>query len=151
MLDIDWTLPIVTVMFIIFAVLMNVVFFGPVTRTLAARRAHIKDQQDKAAQALAEAQALHADYAERLRAAQLQAQDAVQAALKESEGRRQALLESVKADVEREVAAARASIQAERDAAMASLSNEVSGFADAIKRKVLGGAPALSSTGGHES
>lgn len=151
MLDIDWTLPIVTVMFLVFSVLMNMLFFGPVTRTLAARRDHVKGLQDQAAQALAEAQALQADYTERLRGAQVQAHDAIQQALKESEGRRQALLDAVKAEVSRDIESARASIQQERDAAMAALSGEVGTFSDSIKRKVMGGAPALSSTGGHDS
>jgi F-type H+-transporting ATPase subunit b len=149
MLEIDWTLPIVTAMFLVFAVLMNQVFFKPVTRVLAARQDHIKQMHEAAQAALAEAKGLQADYATRLSVAQGQAQEAIQAALKESEGRRQALLESVKDEVAKDVDSARASIQAERDAAIAALNNEVGAFSDTIKRKVLGGAPALS-TGGHE-
>ena len=151
LLSIDWTLPIVMVMFLVYAVLMNQLFFGPVTRALAARKAHVKEQQAQAAAALAQAHTLQADYASKLKDAQGQAAKAIQAALKASEGRRQALLEQVKGEVAAEVATARTSIQAERDAALASLSGEVSAFSESIKRKVVGGTPALSSTGGHES
>lgn len=150
MLSIDLTLPIVTVMFLVFAVLMNQVFFKPVTATLAARKDHIKALHDAATAALEEAKGLQADYASRLAVSQGQAHDAIQAALLESEQRRQALLESVKAEVAKDIASARASIRQERDQAVAALSGEVGAFSETIKRKVLVGAPALSSTGGHE-
>ena len=90
MLSIDLTRPIVTVMFLVFAVLMNQVFFKPVTATLAARKDHIKALHDAATAALEEAKGLQADYASRLAVSQGQAQEAIQAALKESEQRRQA-------------------------------------------------------------
>lgn len=150
MLDIDLTLPIVTVMFLVFAVLMNQVFFGPVTRTLAARKDHIKQLSDAATAALEEAKGLQADYASKLAASQNQAQEIIHAALAESEARRNALLESVKAEVAGEIESARDSIRSERDAALAALSGEVGAFSDVIKRKVMVAAPALSSTGGQE-
>ena len=151
MLDVNLTLPIVMAMFLVFAVLMNQLFFGPVTRALAARREHIRKLQTEASEALAKSQALQTDHSERLRAAQGQAADTIQTALKAAEERRNAMLEQVKAEVGREVETARASIRAERDAAVASLSSEVTEFGDVIKRKVLAPTPALSSTGGHEA
>lgn len=146
MLDINLTLPIMTVMFLVFAIGMNLVFFGPVTRALEARKAHIAGQQAAASAAVEQARAMQADYEARLKAAQGEAHAAIQAALKAAEASRQALLNEVKAEVEGELATARASIRAERDSALATLTGETGAFSDLIQRKVLGG-PAVSMAG----
>lgn len=151
MLEFNLTLPIMMVLFLVFAVLMDLVFFRPVAGILEKRREYVKEQQEKAATATQQVQSLQADYEARLKAAHGQAQDAIQAAIKEAEAKRQATLDQVQSEVEKEVAEARNSIQSERTAAIASLQNEVGGFADLIKRKVLGGSPAYSSAGGSES
>jgi F-type H+-transporting ATPase subunit b len=137
MLEINLTLPIMMVMFLVFAITMNAVFFGPVTRALEARRAHVAEQQERSAQAIAESKTMQADYETRLKAAQVQAHEAIAAAMKEAEGRRQTLLEQVKADVAKDIEAARVSIREERDRAVAGLSGEVTAFSDLIQRKVL--------------
>ncbi|MEB3330251.1 MAG: hypothetical protein VKQ33_13565 [Candidatus Sericytochromatia bacterium] len=144
MLEINLTLPIMTVMFLVFAIGMNLVFFGPVTRALEARKAHIAGQQAAAAASLEAARALQADYEARLKAAQGEAQAAIQAALKAAEANRQALLGAVKAEVAGELSAARATIREERDRAMAALAGETGGFSELIQRKVLGEASATS-------
>lgn len=141
MLEINLTLPIMMVMFLLFAIAMNAVFFGPVTRALEARKAYVAEQTDRASQALAESKTMQADYETRLKAAQVQAHEAIAAAMKEAEGRRQVLLDQVKADVAKEVEAARVSIRQERDRAVAGLSGEVTAFSDIIQRKALSNAP----------
>lgn len=151
MLELNLTLLVQMGLFLVFAWLLNLVFFLPVTRVVEERKAYLAGQQEKADQALKQAQDLQADYEARLKAAHTQTQEAIQAAVKEAEAKRQALLESVKRDVEQEVVSARASIRTERAEALASLQGEVGQFTDLIKRKVLGGAPAYSSAGGHES
>jgi F-type H+-transporting ATPase subunit b len=138
MLEINLTLPIMTVMFLVFAIGMNLVFFGPVTRALEARKAHIASQQAAAAASVEAARALQLDYETRLKAAQVEAQAAIQAALKAAEANRQVLLGEVKAEVAGELSAARATIRLERDHAMAALAGEAGGFSDLIQRKVLG-------------
>ncbi len=144
MLEINLTLPIMMVMFLFFAIAMNAVFFGPVTRTLDARKAYVAEQTDRAIQAIAESKTMQADYETRLKAAQVQAHEAIAAAMKEAEGHRQALLEQVKADVAKEVEAARASIRSERDRAVAGLTGEVTAFSELIQRKALSNAPSPS-------
>lgn len=140
MLELNLTLPIMMVMFLAFAVVLNTVFFGPVMAALDARKAHVEGQQERAAQAVAEAKMMQADYETKLKAAQAQSHEAIQSAMKEAEGRRQVLLAQVKAEVAKEVEAARGSIREERDRAIAGLTGEVSAFSDMIQRKVLVGA-----------
>lgn len=150
MLEFNLTLPIMMVLFLVFAVLMDMLFFRPVSNVLEKRREYVKEQQEKAAAATRQVQDLQADYEARLKAAHGQAQDAIQTAIKEAEAKRQALLDQVRGEVAAEVATARQSIQSERTGAIASLQSEVGSFADLIKRKVLGGSPAYSSAGGDQ-
>lgn len=151
MLEFNLTLPIMMGLFLIFAWLMNLVFFGPVAKVLEERREYVANQQAQAKAALQQVHDLQADYDSRLKVAHAQAQEAIQGAAREAEAKRLALLEAMKHDVDKEVADARASIQAERAAAVASLQAEVGQFTDMIKRKVMGGSPAYSSAGGNEA
>jgi F-type H+-transporting ATPase subunit b len=151
MLSINLTLPVMMVLFLVFAWLMNLVFFRPVTRILQERQDYIRKQAEQAQAAVQKVNDLQADYDTRLKAAHTQAQEAIAVAVREAEIKRQALLESVKNDVDKQVSEARSSIQAERAAAVASLQSEVGQFTELIKRKVTGGSPAYSSAGGTES
>lgn len=151
MLDINLTLPIQIVLFLIFAWLMNQVFFRPVTRVLEERQDYLRQQQEQADAALGQAEALQADYETRLKAVHSQSQDTIQAAIKEAEARRQAELAGVQAQVAAEVESARAAIRAEREEAVRRLEGEVGSFAELIKRKVLGGAPAYSAARGTDA
>lgn len=151
MLTLNLTLPVMMVLFLVFAWAMNLVFFRPVTRILQERQDYIRKQTDEANAAVQKVTDLQADYDTRLKAAHTQAQEAIATAVKEAEAKRQAHLESVKADVDKQVADARKSVQAERAAAVASLQSEVGQFTELIKRKVTGGSPAYSSAGGSES
>jgi F-type H+-transporting ATPase subunit b len=143
MLDLNITTLIQMGLFLIFAVLMNQVFFGPVTRVLSERRDHLHQQELAAKAALEQAQALQADYEQKLKAAHGESQHTIQTAIRDAELKRQALLESVKQDVLHELEAARASIRSERDKALQSLQGEVKPLSDLIKQKVQAASPAL--------
>jgi F-type H+-transporting ATPase subunit b len=151
MLNINLTLVVQMVLFLIYAVLLNQVFFKPVTRVLTERKAHIDRQTAQATDALKQVQELQANYDAKLKAAHAQAQEAIQAAIGEADKKRQALIDSVKLDIHREVDTARQSIQSERSAALATLESDVGQFSEAIKRKVLSGSPAYSGAGGNEA
>lgn len=137
MLEINLTLPLMMAMFLAFAVGMNVVFFGPVTRALEARKTHIEEQHKASLAASEAALALQADYESRLKGAQVEAQEAIQVALRAAEEKRQALLAETHAQLSGELEAARRAIRSEKERALASLNYEVDGFGDLIQRKAL--------------
>lgn len=140
MLELNLTLVVQMVIFMVFAALMNAVFFRPVTKVLEERRAYVASKHAQAKQDLSAIQALQDDYETRLKASRLEAQEAIQAAVGEAEKQRQALLASVKTEVDRQISAARETIRAEREAALAELSGDVSQLATLIARKA-GGEP----------
>lgn len=138
MLELNLTLWIQMALFMVFAALMNAVFFRPVTKVLEERRAYVASKHAQAKQDLSQIQALQEDYETRLKASRLEAQEAIQAAVGEAERARQALLASVKTEVDQQISAARESIRAEREAALAELSGDVSQLAGLIARKAAG-------------
>jgi F-type H+-transporting ATPase subunit b len=151
MLQIDLTLPIMMILFIVFAWLMKLVFFGPVTRVLAERQAYLEGAQAQANTSLAKLAELQEAYDNRLKAAHAAAQSAIHSAILEAETKRQGLIKQVSNDVADQVAEARSSIQEERSRAIAALGSEVGQFSDLITRKVLGAELAGSAAGGSHS
>jgi F-type H+-transporting ATPase subunit b len=151
MLNINLTLLVQLGLFLIYAVLLNQVFFKPVTRVLTERKEHIDRQTAMATDALKQVQELQANYDAKLKGAHASAQEAIQAAIGEADTKRHALIDAVKLDISKEVDSARQSIQAERATALATLAGDVGQFSEAIKRKVLSGSPAYSGTGGSDA
>ena len=146
MLELNLTMVIQMALFLVFATLMNVIFFRPVTKVLKERQAYIEDTHAKAKQDLAQIQVLQNDYETRLKAARLEAQEAIQTAVGEAEKQRQELLASVKTEVEQQISTARETIRAERDAVLTELSGDVSQLATLIAHKA-GLEPAVVSQG----
>ncbi|MEB3197940.1 MAG: hypothetical protein VKP62_12130 [Candidatus Sericytochromatia bacterium] len=137
MLEINLTLPIMMVMFLLFSVGMNMVFFKPVSRALDARKTYLDAQRAAAQMSLDTALLLQTDYEARFKQAQAESHAAIQAALKSAEQNRQQLIEAANAEIAEEMGRAREVIRQERDRAVASLSSEVGAFSDLIQRRIL--------------
>lgn len=146
MLDLNLTLVIQMVLFLLFAGLMNAVFFRPVTKALEERRAFIANKHGQATRDLQQIQTLQQDYEARLKGARLEAQAAIQAAVGDAEGKRNALLASVKGELDQQIARAREEIRAERDSALAELSGDVHQLAALIARRVAGEAASVAAS-----
>lgn len=152
MLDLNLTLWIQMALFLVFAGIMNVVFFRPVTKILEERRAYVAAKHAEAKQDLSQIQALQEDYETRMKAARVEAQEAIASAVAEAESKRQVLLTSVKAEVGEQIESARKTIRAERDAALSELAGDVSALASLIARKAGAEPAAVTATrGGNEA
>ncbi len=147
MLDINLTLPIVLLMFLVFAVLMNIVFFGPVVRVLDARRELIDGRKFRAQEAVSRAQALEVQLEAGLASAKHRASATLVEALKSAEAQRQALVAETGLQVSAEVEEALRGIGAEKERLLAGLQDEVSALSDEIRLKALGASPALVGAG----
>jgi len=148
MLDLNLTLLIQMALFLVFAGIMNAIFFKPVTKVLEERRAYVQGKHAQAKEDLDQIQALQQDYETRMKAARVEAQEAISAAVAEAESKRQALLTSVKTEVGAQIESARQSIRAERDAALNELSGDVSSLATLIARKAGAEPATVSATRG---
>lgn len=152
MLDLNLTLWIQMALFLVFAGIMNALFFRPVTKVLEERRAYVATKHAEAKQDLSQIQALQQDYDTRMKAARVEAQEAIASAVAEAESKRQVLLTSVKAEVGEQIESARKTIRAERDAALNELAGDVSALANLIARKAGAEPAAVTATrGGNEA
>jgi F-type H+-transporting ATPase subunit b len=139
MFDFDATLPLMAIQFMLLVVLLNVVFFKPLTKVLEDRAAVIQSSQSGAKEGLEKIQAITAQYEKELA---------------DSRRQYQAVLDSAKAEAQKiaddEVAAAQAEAIAQREqaqkeldqqktAAMATLEQQVDSLSREILNKVLVG------------
>lgn len=151
MLSLNPTLWIQMALFLVFAGLMHVVFFKPVTRVLAERKAYVARHHAEAHEDLRRIQVLQEDYEARLKAARVEAQEAIQAAVAAAEAKRAVMMTEAKAEVATQVAGARAAIREEKDAALAALSEDVQALASLVARKVNATPVASGARGGSEA
>jgi F-type H+-transporting ATPase subunit b len=138
MLELNLTLLVQIGLFLVFAGLMNAVFFKPVARVLEERKAYIDGKHARARQDLASIEALRTDYETKIQEARRESQDRIAQALKESETERLALVSSVRQDVERQVGEARESIRQERDQALAELESTISDLSNLMAGRIAG-------------
>jgi F-type H+-transporting ATPase subunit b len=139
MFDFDATLPLMAVQFMLLVVLLNAVFFKPLTKVLEERSELIQSSQLGAKEGLEQVQAITAQY---------------ERELAESRRQYQAILDQAKAEAQKiadeEIAAAQAQAIAEREqaqkeldqqkaAAMATLEQQVGALSSEILNKILVG------------
>lgn len=137
MLDINLTILIQMASFLVFMVLMNRVFFRPISEAIEARQSYLLEQQNAATHHVKEAEELQRDYEARLKATRQEAQAALAKAIDEAEARRREAIAQAQQEASGILNSARGAISAERDAALGKLESEVSAIAHAIVDKVL--------------
>jgi F-type H+-transporting ATPase subunit b len=137
-INLNVTVLIQAVNFLILIVLLSKFLFKPLTAFLAERSAGIQ-------RSLAEAKAAHeatakaqADYQTQLRAAQREIAAIREQGQREAEAERQRLLQASREEAERLVAQARAEIETEAKRARASLREEAAGLAVSVAERLLG-------------
>jgi F-type H+-transporting ATPase subunit b len=147
MLELNVTLLVQIGLFLIFAGLMNAVFFKPVARVLEERKAYIDGKHARARDNLTAIEALRSDYEAKIQEARRDSQDRIAQTLKEAETERQALVARLRGDLERQVGEARETIRQERDQALAELETTISDLSGLMASRIAGEAT-LATAGG---
>lgn len=147
MLNVNLTIVIQMVSFLVFAFLMNRILFRPIVKAIEARQAYLLQQQQQAADSLKETESLQRDYEARLKKAREEAQQIVAKATAEAEAQRRDVLAQASAQAGELISAARTEIAAERDKALGSLRDEVASIAGMITTKVMEAKPAVTQRG----
>jgi F-type H+-transporting ATPase subunit b len=133
MFDFDATLPLMALQFLLLMVILNAVFFKPLTKALDERDTYIRTNQTDARERLAKAESLAKQYEQELAEARRQSQAVVAAAQADA----QKITAQQIADAQREAQAQREQAQRELDQqkmeAMQSLEQQV----DALSRQIL--------------
>jgi F-type H+-transporting ATPase subunit b len=139
MFDFDATLPLMAIQFMLLVVLLNVVFFKPLTKVLEDRAAVIQSSQSGAKEGLEKIQAITAQYEKELADSRRQ----YQAVLDKAKAEAQKIADDEVAAAQAEAIAQREQAQRELDqqktAAMATLEQQVDSLSREILNKVLVG------------
>ena len=141
MFDFDATLPLMALQFLVLTLVLNAVFYKPLTKTLDERDDYIRNTQKGAQERLAKAEQMAHEYEQKLGESRKQSQAIIVAAQADAQKiASEKVAEAQKeAQVSREQAAKE--IDRQKQEAMRSLEQEVEALSRQILEKLLG--PAL--------
>jgi F-type H+-transporting ATPase subunit b len=138
MFDFDATLPLMALQFILLAVVLNAIFYKPLSKVLDERAGFLRSQKTEARERLAKAENLTAQYEQQLGEARRQSQDVIASA----QGDAKRLADEQIAEAQRQAQAQREQaaqeIEQEKQAAMAVLEQQVEALSRQILEKLLG-------------
>jgi F-type H+-transporting ATPase subunit b len=137
-ININATLLVQLVNFLLLMYLLNRLLFRPMLRVLEERRARTEGRRQQAAQLSSEGQALWDDYQKRLQAAKADADRTRTQVIRQAEGQRDRLLEAAAAEADKAVAQVRARLRAESEDARKALRAQVAPLAAAVAQRILG-------------
>jgi F-type H+-transporting ATPase subunit b len=138
MIDIDWTLYVQIINFLLLVFLLNVVLFRPIRNALRDRQAKLLAQETETNVLTDQGRSLEDEIKEELAAAR-RAGAAARETLKQEGAQAEAsLLEEVKRQVEVEWGTVEKKIKADMAKARASLQTQAQSFAQLLATKILG-------------
>jgi F-type H+-transporting ATPase subunit b len=138
MFDFDATLPVMALQFILLAVILNAVFYKPLSKVLDDRAEYLRQTESSAKEQLAKTQQLTQDYEIQLSVARKQSQEIIANAQAEA----QKLASERVAEAQREAIARKEAIAVEiareKEEAFRSLEGQVGALSHQILEKLLG-------------
>jgi F-type H+-transporting ATPase subunit b len=138
MFDFDATLPLMAVQFLLLVVILNAVFFKPLTKAIDERNSYILTNEAEAKERLAKAQALAQQYEQELAQSRRQYQATIAAA--QAEAQKAAAQEIAQAQQEAQIQREQAQqeLEQQKQEALQALEQQVDGLSRQILDKLLG-------------
>lgn len=136
--DIDATLPIMAIQFLLLVAILNSIFFKPLTRTIDERNDYVRDNLTKAKDRLQKAEELAKQYESELVSTRRASQDLIATTQAEANKLRNQQVAAALAESQELVAKAKAEVEQQKLAATASLEAEVEALSGQILGKLLG-------------
>ncbi|NJK59521.1 MAG: F0F1 ATP synthase subunit B' [Oscillatoriales cyanobacterium SM2_1_8] len=136
--DLDATLPVIAIQFLLLVAILNVTFFKPLTQAIDERDNYVRGSLAEAKERLRKSEELARQYGQELAAARRGAQDALLQAQAEANKLRNQQIAAAMAEGQTKVDAAKAEIEQQRQAAAEVLNTEVEVLSQQILRKLLG-------------
>ncbi|WP_424097969.1 F0F1 ATP synthase subunit B' [Moorena producens] len=141
MFDFDATLPLMALQFLVLTVVLNAIFYKPLTKTLDERDEYIRNQESDAKERLSKAEQMAKEYEEQLGQARKQSQAVIAAAQEDARKMAAQAVAEAQQEAQAERAKAQEEIDQQKQQAMASLEQQVDDLSRQILEKLLG--PAL--------
>ena len=136
--DINATLPIMAVQFVVFVALLNVIFFKPLTKAIDDRDDYVREQIIGSKERLEKAELIVKEYEQELAAARKATQNVLATAQSGANKIRKERIDEAIAEAQAKVAAAKAEIDKQKQDATASLDAEVESLSRQVLEKLLG-------------
>jgi len=138
LLVINGTFIVIIVSFIIFAALMQKIFYGPIIEIKRKRSEHIKDMKTEATEASLESEKLNKSYQENLKDARKTASEKSAAIINEATDEKIKILNEKKQEVSEYLNEQKQIIQNEEAQAVDALKGQIMDYAYNISKKILG-------------
>lgn len=143
MFEINLTLVIFVVSFLLFMVLLDAWFLKPVGEVMAKRQAKVRDDLSASSEFRADAESRLADYEKRLAVIREEAQKVISDAVTESQSKRNARLTALKDNTRRRLEDERQKLAGERPALVQQLVAHEEELVNKIVEKLLGESRAI--------
>lgn len=138
--DLDATLPLMAIQFLILMAVLNAIFYKPLGKAIDERDAYVRETKANAQERLAKAEKLATEYEQSLADTRKEARSVIEQAQAEA----QQIASQKQAEAQQEATAQREQVQKELDeqkaAAMSQLEQQVDSLSDRILGKLLGSA-----------
>jgi F-type H+-transporting ATPase subunit b len=136
--DLDATLPLMAVQFLILVAVLNVIFYKPLSKSIDDRADYIRNTQISAGERLAKAQQMAQQYEQKLGETRKQSQSVIAAA--QADAQKIASAKVAEAQKEAQIAREKAGqeIEQQKQEAMRSLEQQVDSLSRQILEKLLG-------------
>lgn len=138
MVELNGTLLIQILNFVIFVAILGHFCYKPILKVLDERKNRIQNDLDSAASSKADAEKLKESYEAQLRDAQAKAQEIVDKAVKEAKVQAQAQIDEAHAAIEKQKNQASEQIERERKEALDDLKSQVAVLSCDIAAKIIG-------------
>ena len=138
MIDLDWTVLIQIVNFLVLIYILDIVLYKPIRGMLNQRKAKVDGLEGSVTSANQQIEDKNRAFEAGLKAARLKGQEEKEARMQKALEEEQGIVAEINAKAHKDLAAVKAKIAQDTDAVRASLEKEVDAFADAIASKILG-------------
>jgi len=136
--DIDATLPLMAIQFLVLALILNAIFYKPLGKAIDERNDYIRNNQLQSKERLEKAENLAQQYEQELAGARRQAQQVIADAQKEAEKTAAEKVAAAQKEAQAQREQAAQEIEQQKQEAFASLEKEVDGLSRQILEKLLG-------------
>jgi len=136
--DVNATLPIMAVQFIVFVALLNAIFFKPLSKAIDDRDDYVRAQIIGAKERIEKSELVVKQYEQALAAARKATQNILAIAQTDANKIRKERIDAAVAEAQAKVASAKAEIDKQKQEATASLDAEVESLSRQVLQKLLG-------------
>ena len=135
--DFNATLPLMALQFLALTILLNIIFYKPVTNILDERDEYIRNSLTTASAALVKANELTKQYEQELASSRKQAQDIIKNAQEQAQQVVSEQMKTAKHSAEQLISEAYEQLNVQKQEALKSLENQVDILSEQIKIKLL--------------